>query len=221
MSGPTQTERLHIPLFPLPNVVLFPGMTLRLNIFEPRYREMIQWVLETEGTFGIQLCKAYNPISLQGTPFDVGTTVKLVDVEPLPDGRYHLCVTGDRRFRVEAYDESRAFLQGTVDWLEESDARSVSQSSRLVEETRKLFYEAIRLARKILKEEFCTPEFPEKPDFLSYYIAENLRGSLVLKQELLEMTSTRDRLKRERDILSEIVKTLAAQAQIEEAFGKS
>jgi hypothetical protein len=35
------------------------------------------------------------------------------------------------------------------------------------------------------------------------------------------MTSTRDRLKRERDILSEIVKTLAAQAQIEEAFGKS
>lgn len=208
-----------IPLFPLPNVVLFPGMPLSLNIFEPRYRDMIRHVIDSQGTFGVQLCKTYNPASLQGSPFDVGTTVTLGDVKPQEDGRYHIAVTGHRRFKVETYDaDEKPYLQGKVSWLEDEDLRAVSQKSSLYADTCLYFQEALRLARKLLKEDYSSVTMPKEPEKLSYFIAENLKGSLVLKQELLEMTSTRERLKREREILSEIVKTLAVQTQIEDAF---
>jgi ATP-dependent Lon protease len=214
-----------IPLFPLPNVVLFPGMHLPLQIFEPRYRQMIRDIQKKpgleEGTFGVQLCKTYNPMTLQGTPFDVGTTVRFEEIDELEDGRFLVMTTGVRRFCVEAYDTDNAYLQGTVRWLEEEDKRRVSPKAKLIQENRMYFHEAIRLARKILREEFCEPDFPEDPEALSYFIAQNLKGSLVLKQELLEMTSTRSRLKRERELLAEIVKTLAVQAQIEEAFHRA
>lgn len=221
MAKATSTELQTIPLFPLPNIVLFPGMILRLHIFEPRYREMVKTVLDADSTFGIQLCKTYNPITLQGVPFDVGTTVEFLEVEPLDDGRYHLMVKGAKRFQVDQYNEAAAYLRGTVHWLAETDVRAVSAGSKLVCETQERFLEAIRLAMKILKEEFTPPPFPTDPQRISYLIAENLRGSLVLKQELLEMPSTRQRLKRERDLLTEILKTLSVQAQIEEAFSGS
>ena len=46
-----------LPLFPLPNVVLFPGVPLPLHIFEPRYREMVREALRTDKTFAIVLAK--------------------------------------------------------------------------------------------------------------------------------------------------------------------
>src|ERR1700686_1287899 len=46
-----------IPIFPLPNFVLFPGVTVPLHIFEPRYREMVADVAETHGTVGMMMLK--------------------------------------------------------------------------------------------------------------------------------------------------------------------
>lgn len=217
---------MKIPLFPLPNVVLFPGMSLPLHIFEPRYREMLQSVMDQKktdptATFGIQLCKTYNPMTMEGTPFDVGTTVDIAEVREMEDGRYYLMTRGLRRYQVEEYDQTKEYLQGTVTYLEEEDPRKVSGKSKLMEETKLYFHEALRLSRKILKENFSEPCYPETPEMLSYYIAENLKGSLVLKQEILEINSTRKRLTRERELLKEVVKTLAVQAQIEEVFGKT
>lgn len=123
-----------IPLFPLPNIVLFPGMHLPLQIFEPRYRQMIRDIQKNpgieEGTFGVQLCRTYNPMTLQGTPFDVGTTIQLEEIDELEDGRFLVMATGVRRFCVEDYDTEKPYLQGTVRWLEEEDKRRVSQIGR-------------------------------------------------------------------------------------------
>ena len=46
-----------IPIFPLPNFVLFPGVTVPLHIFEPRYREMVADVAQTHGTVGMMMLK--------------------------------------------------------------------------------------------------------------------------------------------------------------------
>ncbi|MBY0403061.1 MAG: LON peptidase substrate-binding domain-containing protein, partial [Cyanobacteria bacterium] len=132
---------------------------------------------------------------------------------------YYAVTMGSQRYKVEQYDtKSQPYLRATVSLLVEEDQRKVSVNSTLVKDVKMFFHEAVRLSHKIMKEDFTAPEFPDTPEALSYYVAENLRGNLVLKQELLETTSTRTRLKLENEILNQVVKTLAAQAQIEEAF---
>jgi Lon protease-like protein len=169
------------------------------------------------GTFGIVLCRHYNPVSLEGIPFDTGTSVIVEEVERLADGRYNILVSGDRRFIIREKNTQMAYLQGHVSWLSETDDIGFLTEEMLTE-TRQLFLEAIRLAQKIMRKAFTPPELPADPTSLSYFIAEHLRGSLALKQELLEISTTEARLAREREILQEVVRPLAAQAQIEDVF---
>jgi ATP-dependent Lon protease len=206
-----------LPLFPLPNVVLFPGMYLPLHIFEDRYKQMMQDVMSVDARFGILLCQEYNPATLEGKPFDVGTIAEVVEYEILNDGRMNVLVVGSERFRTIEYDDtSQPYLMGEVVWLE--DVKEGYITKKLLNETVELFHEALRLTHKILKKDYQPLSMPEQPSEISFFIAENLRGSLILKQKLLEIDSTKGRLVYERDVLSKMVKTLAVRTQIEEAF---
>ena len=73
-------ERL--PLFPL-KTVLMPGMVLPLRIFEPRYRLMMQRVLEVERRFGVLLIRRGGEVGPGAEPYDLGTVAVVTAVEPL------------------------------------------------------------------------------------------------------------------------------------------
>lgn len=205
------------PLFPLPNVVLFPGMLLPLHIFEARYLQMVQECLDEDRPFGIQLCRSYDPITLVGEPLDVGTLAVIIDHDFLPDGKINVLVEGTERFRVITYDEtSKPYLQG--DTITLRDEETALSAPELFTKTFDLFQDAMRLSYKILGKCYESVEIPEDAQTLSFFIAEHLKGSLVLKQELLEMTSVEARLKAEHEVFTRMVKSLAVQAQIEDAF---
>ncbi len=67
---------MRIPLFPL-NTVLFPGATLGLQIFEPRYREMIAGCLATRTGFGVALIRTGREVGDNAIPYDVGTYAEI------------------------------------------------------------------------------------------------------------------------------------------------
>src|ERR1700732_3420710 len=81
-----------IPLFPLPNLVLFPGVAVPLHIFEPRYREMIADVSASHGIIGMMLLKGDWERDYYAYPdiFEVGCAGRISLLTPLPDGRYNL-----------------------------------------------------------------------------------------------------------------------------------
>ena len=97
------SRRRRIPLFPLPGVVLLPETTLPLHVFEPRYREMLKDALEGEGVLGIQLLVPGGVPDPAGRPeiFPVGCAGKVVEHEPLPDGRSNILLRGLFRYRIE------------------------------------------------------------------------------------------------------------------------
>lgn len=97
-------SELHLPLFPLPNVVHFPGTDLKLHIFEPRYRRLIRDLLEgppEQRFIGMVLIK---PGSAGPVPeiYPSGTAGLLIDVDLLPDGRSNILLHGDFRFEVRS-----------------------------------------------------------------------------------------------------------------------
>jgi Lon protease-like protein len=107
-----------IPLFPLPNLVLFPGVKVPLHIFEPRYRAMIADVAETHRMIGMVLLKGDWEREYYSYPdiFEVGCAGRLYDLVELPDGRYNLVLEGVSEFRITNESRERPYRVAEVEW---------------------------------------------------------------------------------------------------------
>ncbi|MCX6551072.1 MAG: LON peptidase substrate-binding domain-containing protein [Acidobacteria bacterium] len=111
-----------IPIFPLPNVVLFPGVFLPLHIFEQRYREMVKDTLAGDRLVGMTLLRPGWDNNADGQPpvYQVGCVGLISHIEELEDGRYNLVLRGVEKFRiVKEEDLTRAYRRATVDYFEE------------------------------------------------------------------------------------------------------
>ena len=110
-----------IPLFPLPNVVLFPNVFLPLHVFEPRYREMIADALKGDRIIGMALLRPGYESSYEGRPpvYDVGCAGVITHSQPLADGRYDIVLRGLQKFRITSEDNSRVYRIGEVQPLSE------------------------------------------------------------------------------------------------------
>jgi Lon protease-like protein len=117
-----------LPLFPL-DLVLFPGASLPLHIFEPRYREMISECLEHKKPFGVVRAKE------EGVA-EIGCTAEIITVaKKYPDGRMDIVTEGRERFEVMQVDQERSFLQAEVLYLRdepgEASAEEIAQAVKL------------------------------------------------------------------------------------------
>ena len=95
-----------IPVFPLPNVVLFPNVFLPLHIFEGRYREMVADALSGDRIIGMVLLQPGFEVGYEGRPpiYSIGCAGVITHAEPMADGRYNIVLRGLEKFRVT--DES-------------------------------------------------------------------------------------------------------------------
>lgn len=109
-------NEIRLPLFPL-HMVLFPGHPLHLQIFEQRYKKMIEACLQDDESFGVLLIKkgqeALGPLA---ETFSVGCRVKIDEIQRLEGGRMRLTAFGIDRFKVRSFDyETSPFLTGMVE----------------------------------------------------------------------------------------------------------
>jgi hypothetical protein len=108
-----------IPIFPLPNVVLFPNVFLPLHIFEPRYREMVTDALEGDRIIGMVLLRPGYEADYEGRPpiYPVGCAGVISHSEPHGDGRYNIVLRGLEKFRVTGEETSRSYRLAQVETL--------------------------------------------------------------------------------------------------------
>jgi Lon protease-like protein len=105
-----------IPIFPLPNVVLFPQVFLPLHIFEPRYREMIADALAGDRIIGMVLLRPGWEGDYEGRPpvYPIGCAGLITHAERLTDGRYNIVLKGLEKFRVVGEDATRSYRQAEI-----------------------------------------------------------------------------------------------------------
>jgi Lon protease-like protein len=107
-----------IPLFPLPNVVLFPQVLLPLHIFEPRYREMVRDAANGDEIIGMILLRSSGE-DLEEPGHDVygvGCAGRMTRKIDLADGRSNILLQGLREFTVREQLLDRPYRRGVVDW---------------------------------------------------------------------------------------------------------
>ena len=203
-------EQIEIPLFPLPNVVLFPGVTLPLHIFEDRYKQMINTCIEDDSPFGVILHTGGDetPSSIQ----KVGVLARVSDVERLDDGRMNIMTAGEVRFRIARFTATQPAWRAEVQMLDdvpESDAALEPLGKELSD----LYLDAYRKGIELTGERPGKIDLPKSEMELSFMVTYVLDMEVEAKQELLESTSTRDRLRRLIEHLKTANERLTAQVR--------
>jgi hypothetical protein len=115
-----------LPLFPLPNAVLFPNVFLPLHIFEPRYREMVADAVASDRMIGMVLLRPGWDRDYEGTPpvYPVGCSGVITHVEALADGRFNIVLRGLERFRVIDEDRTLSYRRAHVEPVFEMPLRN-------------------------------------------------------------------------------------------------
>ena len=201
-----------LPLFPLPEVVLFPSRPLPLHIFEYRYRIMMNTILEHDRRFGVL---SIDPGT--GKIAEYGCCAEILHFQRLPDDRMKMLSFGQQRFRVLEYVREKPYRVGLVEWIEDKPA--TSDLSPIATEVEALLRDVVHLSAKLTSQKIELPDdLPDSPTELSYWVASNLYGVASEQQALLEMQDTLERLQREQEILSSTRSHLAARTALKDAL---
>ena len=203
-----------LPLFPLP-VVLFPGVPLPLHIFEPRYRQMLEDIRSHNNLFGLAYFDATTAASELPPSGHVGCVAEVAETQSLPDGRSNILTLGVVRYRIESYVErGDPYLVARVTYFEDEDEESplLNESAKDVAEA---FTRIARAVRTINDERANLPDISDTdPERLSFLVSAAMEIEADVKQELLELRSTGERLQRLRGMLTSAVKTYEERARI-------
>jgi ATP-dependent Lon protease len=205
-----------LPLFPLP-VVLFPGVPLPLHIFEPRYRQMLIDIRLSNNLFGLSYFDSSTSDSEVPPVGHVGCVAEVTETQTFPDGRSTILTLGVIRYRIESYVErGDPYLVAHVSYFEDDD-EDESMLAATAREVAETFTRIAQAVRTINDERASLPDITDtEPQRLSFLVAAAMEIEADVKQELLELRSTSERLERLREMLNVAVKGYEERARIHE-----
>ncbi len=205
-----------LPLFPL-GLVLFPGVSVPLHLFEPRYRQLLADVREADGRFGI-VCGIPGVAERDLPEGRVGCVAEITQVNILPDGRADIVVVGRECFAFEQMVEDDApYHVAVVAPLE--DEHDVAPMMLIVsaDDVATRFTRVVNAVRTINDDARPMPTLPDDPAQLAYVIAAMIDLDLAEQQALLSERSPAIRLTRVDAVLRRVLPDLEIQSAMRQA----
>jgi Lon protease-like protein len=195
-----------LALFPLP-IVLVPTERIPLHIFEPRYKELIGECIENGDEFGLVLAAG------DGAVHEIGTRAAVAQVlDTLDDGSMNIVVEGGDRFRLLDLTSGRTFTTGVVEPLEDDDEPPVAAD---VERATDVFKQLADAADSDV--DFPDPQSP----LYDFELAARVDFAIDSKQELLAMTSPRERMRTLISLLETALDAVRLELTLRERAGRN
>jgi uncharacterized protein len=189
-----------LPLFPL-NSVLFPGMPLKLHIFEERYKLMINECIDKHLPFGVVLIESgTDSMGPLARPHSIGCTAHITQVQRLPFGRMNILAMGRERFRINTLHADKAYLIGDIDYipLKQDDRRMTAQGARRLAVLLKKYLGTLENAGQL---HFDESQLPTDALSLGYLAAVVLQTTDMEDKQKLLAAETTTQLMRELNML--------------------
>jgi uncharacterized protein len=196
-----------VPVFPLPDVVFFPGTVLPLHVFESRYRLMVKDALAADRSIAVALLKPGWESEYAGSPafHEIATLGRMEDIETTADGRYLFRLVGTERVRLgNAVQETpyRITHAAALPQLPIDEDDPAVRRAKL-----DLLASQVCLARELSGTEHSGLVLD---DSLSFEAAVNSACAILpiqnaIRQALLELDDLRERHRRAAVILDEIL----------------
>lgn len=214
-SGEDRVEQAlaALPIFPLPGTVFFPHTLLPLHVFEPRYRQMTQQVIDGHGHLAVVLVDPRNTTQKPTACAAVAGLGRLVHHEKLPDGRFHILLQGVGRVAFD--DELPAdglLYRRTKAHLLVDDEDGVAEEVATLRGCYARLLEAHPECKETLGD---LPLRLSSPSVLADLVCAALLDDVATRQQALEERSLQRRLKLANDALATmLLRSLPAEARL-------
>lgn len=183
-----------IPLLPLRNTVLFPGVVLPITVGRDKSIKAVNEAYKGDKLIGVIAQKdtsiedpASNDLE------DIGTVAKIVKLIKMPDGGTTIIIQGKSRFKVESILMDDPFFKAKIKKLEEEEAPKDEDFNAYVANIKDLAADIVQLSPNIPAEASIILRNIENPAFLIHFVSSNLNTDIKDKQRLLELNQIRQR----------------------------
>ena len=202
-----------IPLFPLP-LVLLPDEVLPLHVFEPRYRQMLKDIELRRNYFGVNYFDPEKSFGEKPSAGSIGCVAEVRQSQLLPDGRSNIVTAGVVRYRLLDYtDTGTPYLTASVEFFEDEPVNEGSVKPA-ADDVYELFERVAKAAFQLSGGRGRFPEIPKTdPEQLSFLVTAAFNLDNEIKYQMLELTSTLERLERVREILMQTVDKMEESAE--------
>ncbi len=191
-----------MPIFPLPNVVLFPNASLPLFIFEDRYKQMVRDCLEGDRYLSVALLKkGWEQQSGPPRPHTTAGFGRIVRATRQPNDCMDIVIQGMGRIEMTEFHDDRAYLRASVS-LAQPQYPPGEDLAAQAETLRQRFLDLLD-ARGISALELRTSlKLLASPIDLVFFITSHLPLDFYVKQEILEQLEVGEQIAQLNDILS-------------------
>ncbi len=183
-----------LPLLPLRNTVLFPGVVLPITVGRDKSIKAVNDAYKADKLVGVIAQKDSNVEDPEVKDLEaVGTVAKIIKMIKMPDGGTTVIIQGKRRFKINTITTEDPYFKAQVELLEEPDAPKNEDFNAYVANIKELAAQIIQLSPNIPSEASIILKNIENPSFLIHFISSNLNTELTEKQKLLEMNNIEKR----------------------------
>src|SRR5690349_4431863 len=183
-----------LPLLPLRNTVLFPGVVLPITVGRDKSIKAVNDAYKADKLVGVIAQKDSNVEDPDITDLeDIGTVARIIKMIKMPDGGTTVIIQGKRRFKVKSITTDEPYFKAEVELLEEDEAPKNEDFSAYVANIKELAGQIIQLSPNIPSEASIILRNIENPSFLIHFISSNLNTELAEKQKLLELSNIETR----------------------------
>ena len=204
-----------LPILPLKNTVLFPGVVVPITVGRDRSLELVKEAYESDKTIGVVSQKDEEDEDPDGKDlYEVGTVAQILKLIKMPDGSKSIVIQGKTTFKVEEFLQKDPYFKASVEpYRQEMDIEGVEldASIRSVKETAQ---KIVNLSPNIPSEASVAINNINSPNFLLNFISSNLNVSTSDKQEVLEIRNFSERMERVMEFLNKELQVLNLSEEI-------
>jgi ATP-dependent Lon protease len=185
-----------LPILPIRNSILFPGVVIPLSVARPRSLAAIQHAVRNKAPLGVILQR--DAETADPGPADlyaIGTIGVILRYATAPDGSHHIICGGDKRFRIVEFLEGHPFLAARVEAIDEREATGTEVEARMMQ-LKEQATEALKLIPDAPEELAATLQTIASPATAAYVVTNFLDLKAEEKQQILEINDARERLDR-------------------------
>ncbi|HVU84518.1 MAG TPA: endopeptidase La, partial [Puia sp.] len=183
-----------LPVLPLRNTVLFPGVVLPITVGRDKSIKAVNDAYKADRLIGVL---AQKDSSIEDPSVadleDVGTVARIIKMIKMPDGGTTVILQGKRRFKVGAVTAEDPYFKAQVVLLQEEEAPKEQDFEAYVSNIKDLAAQIIQLSPNIPSEASIILKNIENPSFLIHFVSSNLNTELHEKQQLLEIHHIKSR----------------------------
>jgi len=183
-----------LPLLPLRNTVLFPGVVLPITVGRDKSIKAVNDAYKADKLIGVVAQKDSNIEDPTVSDLeDIGTVARIVKLIKMPDGGTTIIIQGKKRFKLSAITAEDPYFKALIEPLIEEEAPKSQDFAAYVSNIKDLAAQIIQLSPNIPSEASIILKNIENPSFLIHFISSNLNTELNEKQKLLELNHVQAR----------------------------